>query len=303
MYRKTGFTLIEILVVIGLISILAGFVLPVFAHAREEARKATCLSNQKQLGLAYMLYVDDNDDTFPLNTQAPNRRGEVYYSPPNLVLTKSSPQEQAWYRSQGANVVYPYTKSYKIWACPSGELAEAIPGDPAYKNLRPGVEPTEISYSFNGLLGSLTRSEIVRTAYVVLMWEPGRFRWVGAAHVNPGVHTNPIWSPASAWPYRLPDCIASTGFTSTGVKGSWFMMKGLRPETHNGGQNWVYADGHAKWRAIGGNTMSTDPNKDPFRYNPDGTIAQAWTDECKRMWLFRNDYDPDLRAPGRVGNV
>ena len=60
-----AFTLIELLVVIAVIAILAAITFPVFAQARQKARQTTCLSNQRQLGVAVMLYATDNDDRFP----------------------------------------------------------------------------------------------------------------------------------------------------------------------------------------------------------------------------------------------
>ena len=60
-----GFTLIELLVVIAIIAILAAILFPVFAQAREAARKASCLSNIKQFGLATLMYVQDYDDMLP----------------------------------------------------------------------------------------------------------------------------------------------------------------------------------------------------------------------------------------------
>jgi prepilin-type N-terminal cleavage/methylation domain-containing protein len=65
MQKKQGFTLIELLVVIAIIAILAAILFPVFAQAREAARKTTCLSNLKQNGLGMLMYVNDYDDTFP----------------------------------------------------------------------------------------------------------------------------------------------------------------------------------------------------------------------------------------------
>ena len=63
--RRRGFTLIELLVVIASIGILAAMVFPVFARARESARKAVCLSNVKNIALAFQMYLADNNDTFP----------------------------------------------------------------------------------------------------------------------------------------------------------------------------------------------------------------------------------------------
>lgn len=66
----TGFTLIELLVVIAIIGILAAILFPVFAQAREQGRKAVCISNQRQIGLAFTLYIQDYDSGFP-NTNDP----------------------------------------------------------------------------------------------------------------------------------------------------------------------------------------------------------------------------------------
>ena len=63
---KHGFTLIELLVVIAIIAILAAILFPVFAQAREKARQITCVSNQKQMGLALLQYVQDNDEYLPM---------------------------------------------------------------------------------------------------------------------------------------------------------------------------------------------------------------------------------------------
>src|SRR5262245_57150515 len=71
--RKRGFTLIELLVVIAIIAILAAILFPVFARAREQARKATCLSNLRQMGTAVTMYVQDYDETYPIANQEADR--------------------------------------------------------------------------------------------------------------------------------------------------------------------------------------------------------------------------------------
>ena len=67
-----------------------------------------------------------------------------------------------------------------------------------------------------------------------------------------------------------------------------------RPQIHFGGQNWLYVDGHAKFKKLGSTTKTTDPDQDPFTYNADGSISQLWAENngCHRPWLFRADYVP-----------
>jgi prepilin-type N-terminal cleavage/methylation domain-containing protein/prepilin-type processing-associated H-X9-DG protein len=95
---RRGFTLIELLVVIAIIAILAAILFPVFARAREKARQSSCLSNVKQIGLAFMQYCQDYDERLPA--------GAVYYPAPLGT--------QAWY-----HVIEPYLKNTQVLLCPS----------------------------------------------------------------------------------------------------------------------------------------------------------------------------------------
>lgn len=102
---RSGFTLIELLVVIAIISILASILFPVFARARENARRSSCLSNLKQLGLAMMQYTQDYDE----------RLTPAYNTGANIVLPSGAVSWTAlWY-----HMMYPYMKNIQIMNCPS----------------------------------------------------------------------------------------------------------------------------------------------------------------------------------------
>ena len=102
--RRSAFTLIELLVVIAIIAILAAILFPVFAQARDKARQTACLSNMKQMGLGFMMYVQDFDETFPGNLQC---------MPP--INGGSTSDTRVPFDRQ----IFPYTKNDQIFTCPS----------------------------------------------------------------------------------------------------------------------------------------------------------------------------------------
>jgi prepilin-type N-terminal cleavage/methylation domain-containing protein/prepilin-type processing-associated H-X9-DG protein len=90
---RRAFTLIELLVVIAIIAILAAILFPVFAKAREAARKASCINNMKQLGTGIQMYAQDYDETYMPRAPFPSNH---------------------W-----GTVIQPYVKNYGVFACPS----------------------------------------------------------------------------------------------------------------------------------------------------------------------------------------
>lgn len=130
--REAGFTLIELLVVIAILAILAAFLFPVFSQAKKAGKTSVTLSNLKQLGTAFALYEQDNDDFFPSATDGPlgigRTGGWVWY-------------DAFEYNGHGhfdvsKGTIYPYVKSTKVYLSPNdGE------GD-----------TTGLSFSMNGCL-------------------------------------------------------------------------------------------------------------------------------------------------------
>src|SRR5690349_21424408 len=97
--RRCGFTLIELLVVIAIIAILASILFPVFAQARERARAITCISNQKQISLGFMQYIQDYDETLPMGQFYDRVTGDQY----------------TW-----ATMIWPYVKNGDTYTTPTG---------------------------------------------------------------------------------------------------------------------------------------------------------------------------------------
>lgn len=119
---RSGFTLIELLVVIAIIAILAAILFPVFAQAREQARKTQCVSNAKQMGTALAMYTQDYDEQVCLN-----------------VTTDTATFFFTW-----QDLVQPYMKSYQMLICPNSPYKSADPNGFEYW-MSYGSLPTAVS--------------------------------------------------------------------------------------------------------------------------------------------------------------
>ena len=106
--RRRAFTLIELLVVIAIIALLAAILFPVFARARENARKSSCLNNLKQVGLGMMQYMQDYDETVM----------------PHWIGSPTYPGTHRW-----MDLLGPYIKNNQIFICPSQANTRYVPRD------------------------------------------------------------------------------------------------------------------------------------------------------------------------------
>jgi prepilin-type N-terminal cleavage/methylation domain-containing protein/prepilin-type processing-associated H-X9-DG protein len=198
--KRRGFTLIELLVVIAIIAILAAILFPVFAKAREKARQASCLSNNKQIGLAWMQYAQDYDETGCLWGQS-----SAFYSP--------------------LEVIQPYIKNLQVILCPSHKFQITSCGYTRTESAR-GNRQGPASYGFNNFTEGYGEVNGIAGS-----------QYLGASGVALGKLQLPaetiIWGDGNCDRLRGKDYV------------DWFNTGSY--QYHNGGNNYQFADGHAKW--------------------------------------------------------
>ncbi len=225
-HKQTGFTLIELLVVIAIIAILASILFPVFARARENARRTSCLSNMKQIGLGLMQYTQDNDERYPrawcgTNTTAGgdcavisgNGSPASYFNVKQYNSGGSTTHYETW-----MDYIHPYVKSVQVFVCPSYSPANANVPWPNY-GYSVAMSGFDVRTTrFGGTSGHwvpISTAAIKRTAEVVAIME---YTYPMNYVAEPNVMYSNVANPANT---------------------QW--------TPHLGGGNLVYADGHAKW--------------------------------------------------------
>lgn len=230
---RLGFTLIELLVVIAVMTILAAILFPAFSRVRENARKVSCASNLRQIGLASRMYLQDYDSVFmPFMqgaTTSPRALLEPYHKNRQLWACPSELDPEV--RKAGANAqLVSYQFNYRMSTTPA---KAAVPAKPA----SPGV-PAVAAQPAEAVVLRVT-SQIKQSSSLVVTHDSdtGEGGWTEGNTWDAGETTD--------WPHLRPTCINSgTGADPApcGTKSylePWFTR-------HNGMFNVLFLDGHVK---------------------------------------------------------
>lgn len=248
--RRRAFTLIELLVVIAIIAILAAILFPVFARAREQARRTSCLSNMKQLGLALYMYAQDYDETLPMRY---------------VGITDQWGYEYTW-----KDCLYPYIKNLQVFACPSNNAAQqgtgglySVPPAPAGSTTNPNFPAGYAMYLPNYVPAPLYPNGGSYPQTLAGLTYPAQELIIVEDHM--------IWPDTGPW---QPFCEPSPGANDPNCVSAGLAQFIPGGSTWSSGHankasNIVYMDSHAKWRHYP-DTFIDDPgrnNENDWRYS------------------------------------
>jgi len=225
MKRRSGFTLIELLVVIAIIAILAAILFPVFAKARAKARQASGASNQKQIALAFLQYLQDYDEKFP----------PVY----SVVTVGASTYNQHWgvdYQpATGVTVpgiLQPYMKNNDVMRDPAGPRGTAI-----------------VSYLMNDLIATKSQAALAAVASTVLTCD--------SSGANPIANATNIAATTGGNPLGWDAGHAIAGAAGVAAVQGQPNAPAARDRAkfddvtrHSDGGNFSFGDGHVKWLKV-----------------------------------------------------
>ncbi len=294
---KKAFTLIELLVVIAIIAILAAILFPVFAQAKEAAKKTAALSNVKQLGTSYQIYLTDSDDRFPLGYRfTPTATGGTWRWNFNVStpigwmgagFAQGNEPRMTEDRNHWSNTVQPYAKNYGIYEAPGMPKKEVY----GYGENPTGAiaSPALVNMSYNGFLHGYNATAVAAPSQLPLIWNGrGRGNGIGLSLSNPALYCPSAVETAGECSYK-PGGPAQAG--SGGIGGYMFTIFDSMWEYNKGG-NMGFCDSSAKFRKFGATLSpgSTDYKTDPYTgYDATGNPGFFWYDGWY-AWLFRPDY-------------
>ena len=245
--RRSGFTLIELLVVIATISILAAILFPVFATAREKARQTACLSNEKQIGLAMIQYIQDYDDMLPYD--------QSYWPPAGYIN---------W-----AGMLQPYIKSTNagttdVWSCASAPTSGIAWNYGVNSGLFQDGANTWSTPAYAAPLPPAGMYQIQDPAVrigIVEKGQPAYWNWPTFS-AQEGYFTSTIGNPPGSYTgatrYDLLPCAATSTAaqcgdcdypietTSTAGLGAYGSCASMPRYRHNNTCDCIFMDGHAK---------------------------------------------------------
>lgn len=225
-HRQSAFTLIELLVVIAIIAILAAILFPVFAQAKEAAKKTSALSNAKQMGTGFNMYMADYDDLLPLaafNYAGAWRVNFVTPFPYNALLGGGwdNPVAEDAVKSLWADSTQAYVKNKDILAYPGTPEKLA-----AVETFNPAVKAGNTTLTMNGLLHGYSGTAVESVSVVPLLWAGmGNRQMKGRSFSNPylACSGNTSCSFNAGGP---PSPGAAIGSNRTTFDSAWIYSKG-----------------------------------------------------------------------------
>jgi prepilin-type N-terminal cleavage/methylation domain-containing protein len=286
---KKAFTLIELLVVIAIIAILAAILFPVFAQAKEAAKKTATLTHYKQTGTASAIYLTDYDDLYPMsfayNTAGFLWRAGSYHATPkdsntaaNRHLEPRRTEEEVYV----INAMNPYMKNFGMLEAAGLPLVTVGTANPT------GPKPAPINVSFNGMLHAYSGTAIAQVAKLPMFWG-GMMKQnlTGMSLSQPQLDCPTAGTAAAA-----PPCMFNPGSGPQGGQPAygyaWYLVGSagnFSAWLYSKAMPVIYADTHAKmqiWNAPNWPTVARNVDVNPFSaMDPAGPPGSPyWMTDC-----------------------